>query len=159
MRDGLILRLALDSDVQAIARLSRDRIEHGLGWSWTPARVLRSVYDKNTNVVVAHDRTAWLGFGMMKYRDEQAHLLLLAVRPQAARQGVGTALVRWLEQVALIAGLPQVQVEVRQANAPALAFYEQLGYGHAQPLPGYYSGREAGLRLTKSLFTVRVGGE
>ena len=39
---NITLRLAHRSDAQAIATLSRDLIERGLGWSWTARRVMRS---------------------------------------------------------------------------------------------------------------------
>ena len=59
------LRLATRDDAQLIARLSRDRIEQGLGWSWTTPRVLRSIRDRETNVVVALEASEALGFGIM----------------------------------------------------------------------------------------------
>ena len=31
------IRLATSQDAALIAEMSRDYIEHGLGWSWTPA--------------------------------------------------------------------------------------------------------------------------
>ena len=109
----LTLRLAGRADAPAIARLSRDRIEQGLGWSWTAPRVLRSILDAQTNVVVAREAAQMLGFGIMKYRDDDAHLLLLAVRSPSCRRGVGTALVAWLERSASVAGIGQVVLEAR----------------------------------------------
>jgi ribosomal-protein-alanine N-acetyltransferase len=146
------LRLATRDDAPTIARLSRDRIEQGLGWSWTAPRVLRSIADADTNAVVARDGARLLGFGIMKYRDDEAHLLLLAVRAECARHGVGTALVDWLEQSALVAGVGQVYLEARATNAGARAFYRERGYREVQSLPGYYQGREACVRLAKDLW-------
>lgn len=157
----LALRLATRADAPGIARLSRDRIEHGLGWSWTTPRVLRSIDDPETNVVVARDAghapgVAMLGFGIMKYRDEEAHLLLLAVRTRSCRRGTGSALVEWLESSALAAGIGQVCVEARVTNAAARAFYARLGYREMQTLAGYYQGREACVRLAKDLWIERA---
>ena len=56
-----MLRLATRADAPAIATLSRDRIEWGLGWRWTAARVLRSIGERSTNVVVAGDGERVLG--------------------------------------------------------------------------------------------------
>ena len=150
------LRLAHRSDAPGIARLSRDRIEHGLGWSWTAPRVLRSIVDAQTNVVVAQRHERMLGFGIMKYHDDEAHLLLLAVHAGVARRGVGTALVAWLERCALVAGVGQVSLEARVTNAAARAFYARLGYGEVQMLPGYYAGREACVRMAKDLWLART---
>ena len=158
MIEHLTLRVARPHDAQAIARMSRDRIEAGLGWRWNEARVLQSLADPATNVIVAQSagavaaRAEPLGFGIMKYRNDEAHLLLLAVRADACRRGAGTALVGWLEKSARAAGLGQIYLEARITNAAARAFYAELGYFEIQTLPGYYAGREACVRLAKDLW-------
>jgi ribosomal-protein-alanine N-acetyltransferase len=103
-----------------------------------------------------HEAGVVLGFGIMKYHDDEAHLLLLAVRADASRCGIGSALVGWLERSALVAGVGQVYLEARLTNATARAFYAQLGYREIQMLPGYYQGREACVRLAKDLWLTRV---
>lgn len=154
MSDGRVLRLARQADAPRIAALSRDRIEQGLGWSWTAPRVARSVRDTGCNVVVAEtvSTARFLGFGIMKYHDDEAHLLLLAVATEAARSGVGTDILQWLEQCARVAGLGQVYLEARSANAAARAFYARTGYREVQVLPGYYQGREDCVRLARDLW-------
>ena len=47
------IRPALPQEAPVIAELSRDNIEHGLGWSWTTTRVLHAIRDPSTNVAVA----------------------------------------------------------------------------------------------------------
>lgn len=150
------LRLATAADAPAIAALSRDRIEQGLGWRWTAPRVLRSIIDRETNAVVAAEGARVLGFGLMKYQDDEAHLLLLAVQADAGRRGIGAALVAWLEHSARVAGIGQVYLEARFANDAARAFYARLGYREIQTLPGYYLGREACVRLAKDLWLAPV---
>jgi len=156
MSTELSLRLAIRDDATTIARLSRDRIEQGLGWSWTTPRVLRSIRDRETNVVVAMSASVPLGFGIMKYHDDEAHLLLLAVGDAHTRRGIGTALVDWLERAALVAGIGRVMLEARATNADARLFYQRLGYREIQSLPGYYQGREACVRLAKDLWVGRA---
>lgn len=156
MAGNFTLRLAARHDAPAVAALSRDRIEQGLGWSWTAPRVLRSIVDRDTNAVVAVGGGRVLGFGIMKYHDDEAHLLLLAVRAEAGRRGIGSSLVSWLECTALIAGIGQVYLEARLANVAARAFYAKHGYREIQTLPGYYQGREACVRLAKDLWLTRV---
>ena len=155
MPSDLVIRLARASDAPRIARMSRDLIESGLGWSWTPPRVLRSLADAQTNVVVALAGAQHIGFAIMKYHDDEAHLLLLAVQPANGRRGVGTALVEWLEKAALVAGVGQVYLEARVTNGAARAFYKRLGYHEIQLVPGYYQGREASVRLAKDLWEER----
>ena len=145
------IRFATRADAAAIAEMSRDLIERGLGWSWTRERVLRSVRHPDTNAVVAVREGERAGFGIMKYGEEEAHLLLLAVRPGHARHGVGSALVDWLERSARVAGIARVSLEARLGNVSARSFYARLGYVEAQTMPGYYDGREASVRMAKSL--------
>lgn len=156
MSDQATLRLAAHADAAGIAALSRDRIEQGLGWSWTASRVQRSIRDPATNVLVAHRAGRMLGFGIMKYHDDEAHLLLLAVHSRASRRGIGSALVAWLERSARTAGIGQVYLEARLANGAARAFYARLGYREIQTLPGYYQGVEACVRLAKDLWPAPV---
>jgi [ribosomal protein S18]-alanine N-acetyltransferase len=150
------VRFARRHDAPEIARMSRDLIEHGLGWSWTPRRVLRSAADRQTNVVVAPGPLGGIaGFGIMKYHDDEAHLLLLAVDPSWRRRGVGAALVEWLEASALVAGIGLVRLEARASNVAARAFYAHLGYREMQQVPGYYSGVEASVRMARDLWAQR----
>ncbi|KNZ33799.1 MAG: hypothetical protein AD742_04745 [Methylibium sp. NZG] len=136
-----------------MATLSRDRIEQGLGWSWTARRVARSLADPDTNVLVALDATdAVSGFGIMKFGDDEAHLLLLAVQAAQGRRGIGSAMMTWLEAVAVAAGVRRILLEARDSNAPARAFYRRLGYRELEMLPGYYQGREDSVRLVKDLW-------
>jgi ribosomal-protein-alanine N-acetyltransferase len=143
------IRIATIADAGVIARLSRAEIEHGLIWRWTPERVRHAVRDPDTNVVVAVDGASLRGFGIMVYRDERAHLCLLAVDPRQRRQGVGTALLAWLEHVARVAGLQRLGLEARQDNAAALAFYARHGYQRVAVVAGMYQGLETGVRLLK----------
>jgi ribosomal-protein-alanine N-acetyltransferase len=155
MIDHLTLRLAHRDDAAQIAAMSRDLIERGLGWSWTQRRVQRSIADAHTNVVVALDAQRLAGFGIMRYHDDEAHLLLLAVQNVDRRRGVGTALVTWLEKAALVSGAGQIYLESRQSNLQARAFYRRLGYREVQTVPGYYQGVEPGVRMAKDLWLGR----
>jgi len=149
----VVFRLAQRPDALPIARMSRDLIERGLGWSWTPLRVARSIAAADTNVIVAAGSVGTpVGFGIMKYAEDEAHLLLLAVEPMHARRGLGSAIVAWLEESARVAGVGPVYVEARATNAGARAFYRRLGYGEIQRLPGYYGGMEASVRMAKDLW-------
>lgn len=146
------IRLARGADAPVIARMSRDCIERGLGWRWTLGRVRRSIGDRATNVIVAADRSSGLlGFAMMKYLDEEAHLLLLAVTPAYRRRGVGRTLLAWLDETALVAGIGLLQLEVRADNPGAREFYRRLGYVEGELLRGYYGGAEAAVRMCRSL--------
>ncbi|GAB2583744.1 hypothetical protein GCM10027034_14960 [Ramlibacter solisilvae] len=145
------IRLATARDAYAIAEMSRDQIEQGLGWSWTAARVLRAIRHPATNVAVAHDGDELVGFGIMEYGEDKAHLTLLAVHPGRREGGIGRHLLEWLEECARTAGLERIVLEARADNPVALAFYGLQGYRRTGTVPGYYGGRIAALRLSKRL--------
>jgi [ribosomal protein S18]-alanine N-acetyltransferase len=145
------IRLAQVNDVPEIAVLSRDLIENGLGWSWTEARVARCLRERSTNVAVAHADGKLHAFAIMRYTDDEAHLLLLAVRPGFQRRGIGSALVGWVEKPARLAGISCIHLEARSSNTAARAFYAKLGYEEVALARGYYAGRESAVRLAKSL--------
>lgn len=146
------IQLALPGDAATIARMSRDLVECGLGWRWTPKRILDGICDGATNVAVARDGRRLAGFGIMAYRDEEAHLLLLAVQASYRRRGIGSALVAWLEAPALAAGIGMVRLEARRTNRAALAFYRRLGYKEMQVIHGYYRGMEDCVWIAKDLW-------
>jgi [ribosomal protein S18]-alanine N-acetyltransferase len=150
MIDACEIRLALPADAASIAAMSRDYIEDGLGWGWTPARVARSIGDRATNVALAECGTALAGFGIMKYRDDDAHLLLFAVRPEYRLRGIGSQLLAWLENTATTAGIELIFLETRTNNRAARAFYAARGYRELAKLPRYY-GAEDAVRIGKDL--------
>ena len=52
---AITIRLAEPRDAQAIAMMSRDFIESGLGWKYDASRVMRAIRDRETLAVVACD--------------------------------------------------------------------------------------------------------
>ena len=155
--ESLILRAAHVSDAGTIASMSRLLVEHGLVWRWTPARVRRSIKDKDTMVLVASIDGALSGFAIMKFRDEESHLFLLAVASRLQRSGIGAALLAWLEKSCRTAGIQNIRVELRAANKRARKFYEQAGFRCSGQVAGYYDNREAAVVMVKSLVKPAAG--
>lgn len=151
MIDPINISVAVPSDAGAIAQLSRDAIEHGLSWRWTPRRVARSIRDSETNVVVARHGSHFLGFAILKYLEDDCHLLLMAVTPAHRRKGVASAMLGWLEATVRAGGWATIELEVRSRNEEAIAFYRRQGFDEAGLYPGYYEGREDARRMVKAM--------
>ncbi len=143
--------LATKTDALGIAQMSRDLIETGLGWSWTAARVLRSIRDPDAVVLVARQGRRLIGFAIMDFGDEAAHLALLAVDPSHRRRGLGRHLFDWLKESALTAGIAVVKLELRAGNLEAQHFYRCLGFEEIGWTVGYYRQRETALRMALRL--------
>ena len=146
------VELARPADAFRIAAMSRDYIEHGLGWKWTAARVLKCIRDVSTNVIVVREGQGLAGFAIMKYGDDEAHLLLFAVDAQRRRRRIGTSLLAWLETSAIVAGIGVVYLEARVRNTPARNFYQKHGYSEVARVPKMYRGVEDGVRIAKDLW-------
>src|SRR5688500_11035155 len=165
---AITIRLAEPRDAQAVAMMSRDFIEAGLGWKYDAARMMRAIRDRETLAVVACEsaksgtsagasRGALAGFAIMEFGDERAHLVLLAVRPSHRRLGIGQRLLDWLLESARVAGLASIHLELRAGNDAARRFYRAMGFYETVLVPGYYrsgEGRKEGaLRMLRVLRT------
>ena len=140
MSELATLGLARPADAREIAEMSRDLIEQGLTWAWTPARVQHFISGPESSVVVARRERRIAAFAIMHFGDEVAHLNLLAVAPEHRRQGLGRQLMSWLTATAVEAGVFRINLELRTRNEQARIFYECLGFdqhgGRTGLLPG-----------------------
>jgi [ribosomal protein S18]-alanine N-acetyltransferase len=151
MSELAVLGLARSADSREIAEMSRDLIEQGLTWSWTPARVQHFISGAESSVIVARRERRIAAFAIMHFGDEVAHLNLLAVALEHRRQGLGRQLMSWLTATAVEAGVFRINLELRTHNEPARVFYERLGFDQVGVVQGYYQGREAALRMSRRL--------
>ena len=151
--DTLTLRPALVSEAPDLALLSRELIEQGLSWRYTPRRMAHLMAQAETSVVVACDAQCVQGFGAMHFGEHSAHLVLLCVRPEQQGCGIGCGLLEWLMGSAQVAGMARVALELRADNCAALAFYRHLGFEQALLLPDYYDTRVDARRMLRILRT------
>jgi len=147
----LALKLAAPADAALIAAMSRELIETGLPWTWTPERVARNLARPDTLVLTARDGVPLVGFAIMQFGDERAHLSLLAVRPDCQRQGVGRRMLEWLTASALTAGIASIHLELRESNLGARRFYLRQGFAETMRISGYYRGVETAVRMLREI--------
>jgi len=147
----LTLRLASPADVATIAAMSRELIEPGLPWTWTPERVARNLARAETLVLTARGAERLTGFAIMQFGEERAHLSLLAVRPDCQRLGIARRMLEWLTESALTAGIASVHLELRESNLGARRFYLAQGFDETARIPGYYRGVETAVRMRREI--------
>lgn len=147
------IEIARLSDAPVIADMSRRLVEHGLVWRWTPAAIRRCIRHAETECVIVRAKTGHpIGFGIMRYELDVAHLILLAVSPGARRRRLATQICDHLEAMARTAGIEAIQVEVRSSNLGARSFYKARGYADTEHLGGYYQGKEDAQRMVVRLW-------
>lgn len=149
------LVLATREDAPTLAAMSRDYIERGLGWRWRVPAIENLIASPDTVVLCARapntPGNAIVGFGIMQYALEEAHLILLAVRPRMRRRGLAREMLAWLEKTADTAGIRKIELEVRERNSGARKFYRKQGYKSGPSIPRYYDGIETAVRMAKKL--------
>src|SRR5579885_3536177 len=98
-----------------------------------PARVIRQkrAWEQDLFFVAVSDG-AVIGTVMGGYDGHRGWVYSVAVRPGERRKGVGTALLRLLEEALAARGCLKVNLQVRASNAGVVAFYERLGYAVEQ---------------------------
>ena len=101
--------------------------------------------------LVARDGDRVIGFAIMSFGDEYAHLVLMAVRPAGQRRGIARRMTEWLMETAVTAGIASIHLELRAQNKDGFAFYRALGFSETLRLPGYYRGRETAIRMIRVL--------
>jgi ribosomal-protein-alanine acetyltransferase len=148
---NLTLKLAAPVDAVPIAAMSRELVEAGLPWSWTPERVARNLRQGETLVLTARDGERLAGFAIMQFGETRAHLSLLAVHPDYQRQGVARRMLQWLVESALTAGIASIHLELRETNLAARRFYLKQGFAETVRIQGYYRGVETAVRMLREI--------
>ncbi|MEX0603593.1 MAG: ribosomal protein S18-alanine N-acetyltransferase [Marinobacter sp.] len=95
-----------------------------------------------------------IGYAVVAYLFDEAHLLNLCVGPQYRRSGAGVLLLRHLITVATHESMHRVILEVRQSNRSAIELYIREGFEQIGERPGYYPaaiGRENASVLSLTL--------
>ena len=130
----IVLREAADGDIATIVAITQAAFAEYVGRLDPPSSVRDETAEK-VRAKLAEGRSvlALLGdipAGTVYYSPHEGYMYLgrLAVLPAQRGQGIGTALVAYVERRAAELGLPQVRLGVRVALPHLRALYERLGY-------------------------------
>ena len=89
-----------------------------------------------------------VGFSVLMSIVDEAHLLVIGIDRRHQRHGHGARLLQQVLATARAGGAAKLLLEVRAANAQAIAFYQGLGFAQIGVRRGYYpavAGREDAL--------------
>lgn len=103
-------------------------------------------------VVVSEQTDGLAGFVMARVaRRGPAHIITIDVLERFRRSGLGTQLMDETHRRLTASGARRVRLETAVDNAPAIAFYEKLGYSMGRRLKGYYLGKTDAWEMVKEL--------
>jgi ribosomal-protein-alanine N-acetyltransferase len=108
--------------------------------------------NKTAICLVAWESDRIVGF-ILGHRDRRGfgHIITLDVDASARRSGLGTTLIRALEEKFRVGDCESIFLEVAVNNFAALSFYKKHGYSVLKTLPRYYPGGLDGLLMGKKV--------
>src|SRR5256886_13570438 len=107
------------ADAALLAGMSQELVESGLRPAWDAARIAWHIRHPDSVVLAARAGTAIVGFAIMRYADDSAHLNLLAVAPEHRRRGIARRLLKWLEDTPLTPRNFPIALQLRAGKARA----------------------------------------
>ncbi len=125
-----------------------------LGNFWSLEAYQREIDNPSSLVLgLTNENHELLGFGCLWSVLEEAHITVLAVRPEYQGQGFGKAIVWGLLKKARDRNLEWATLEVRESNYVAIALYESFGFTEIGRRPKYYevTGEDALMLWRKGL--------
>lgn len=146
MSGPLVTPMCQVDQIMAIMHLAFDP---AWGEAWNRRQIEDSLAMPNTFALVADGAgeiwagraapgLAAAGFVLARHAPGEEELLLIAVRPENRRRGIGEALIRRLAQDARVRGAERIFLEMRENN-PAAALYRRVGFEPIGRRKGYYS--------------------
>jgi ribosomal-protein-alanine N-acetyltransferase len=137
---GLTVEQAGLLDLDAVMRVMVDSFDPAFGEAWTAPQCAGLMPLPGVWLTLARDADGRpLGFALSRVVVGEAELLLLAVRKDAQRRGVGAALMERFIADASARGAGRLHLEVREGNQ-AIALYRRYGFSEVGRRKNYYSG-------------------
>jgi len=138
------------ADRAAVLALEAASQQRPLGWDGLAAE-LGDDCDVAVTLVARDASDAIVAHASARRFDDAVHVMRLVVAEEQRRRGVGAALLAGLSAWARQCGAAQITLEVRAANAPALALYAREGFLPVGRRRGYYPDGEDAVVCTFEL--------
>ncbi|MAA66736.1 MAG: ribosomal-protein-alanine N-acetyltransferase [Alteromonadaceae bacterium] len=146
-RADKIIRPLQFSDLEAVNGIELTGYSH----PW-PDAVFRDCFRDDYRLwALENSDQRLIGYAIVAYLFDEAHLLNICVAKTKRGQGAGRMLLAHLAREAFDEKMSVVTLEVRLSNHSAIALYESFGFERMGLRPGYYPGdtlREDALVLT-----------
>jgi ribosomal-protein-alanine N-acetyltransferase len=139
-KSDLAVRSLVESDLPQVMELEC------LGYShpW-PESLFRDCFKPQYRLWALIRGDDMVGYAVVNYMVDEAHLLNVCVHPALRGQGAGRYLLRYAVAESIRDGMVQMILEVRESNEAAAALYASEGFEEIGRRPDYYpdaAGRE-----------------
>ena len=133
---AILLRSYEPHDFAALHKLDQSCFLPGISYSKTTLRYFLTL--GSADCVVAVEENHIVGFVLSEENPPLAHIITLDVAEKQRRQGVGTAMLRQLEENLALRGVRSILLETATDNEAAVAFWKRHGYRIEATLKRYY---------------------
>ncbi|MEI7528555.1 MAG: GNAT family N-acetyltransferase [Elusimicrobiota bacterium] len=144
----MLIRRARKEDYAAFAAIEA---EHAGFPAWGAAGFLAEENNRNSVTLAAEAGGAVAGFINFWILRPQVQLNSLAVSGAMLRRGIAAGLFGKLLEYARKSACAEIDLEVSELNAPAIAFYRVHGFEVVGKRPKFYNNTEAALLMRKTL--------
>jgi ribosomal-protein-alanine N-acetyltransferase len=138
------------ADLPAVMAVMESAFEPRFGEAWTLSQCAGLLSMPGVWLTLARNGGGTLGFSLSRIVMDEAELLLLAVKRDAQRAGIGRALLHAFERSAVSRGAKRLHLEVRDGNH-ALNLYHGSGFTLVGRRSRYYNGPDGELYDALSL--------
>lgn len=128
-------------DLDAVMRVMDNSFDPAYGEAWTAPQCAGLMPMPGVWVSLARDGSDPVGFALGRIAAGEAELLLLAVKRDGQRRGVGQMLLDRFILIAGARGAQRLHLEVRDGN-PAIKLYTKSGFEEVGRRKNYYTGRD-----------------
>jgi ribosomal protein S18 acetylase RimI-like enzyme len=124
----IIIRPYDEADEAAVIAFWREVFPEAPPWNDPREDIRRKLRVQRKWFLVASLESSIVGTAMAGYDGHRGWLYYVGVSEAHRRLGVGSLLLRRIEQELAVAGCPKLNLQVRARNPEAVAFYESLGF-------------------------------
>ena len=127
--DAVRIEPGTSEDLDVVMQVMHQAFGSKFGEAWTRSQLAGILPMAGVVLSVACDSKSpeAVGFSLFRTVADESELLLLAVRPQQHRQGIGRRLLEHFIDSARDRGVVRVHLEVRDGN-PAVGMYRDAGF-------------------------------
>ena len=138
-------------DFQAIHKLDQACFPPGISYSkWSMQYFVNLA---TADCLVAEEEKKIVGFLLAETNPPLAHIITLDVAESHRKQGVGSALLREMEEHFAFHGIQSVLLETAVDNETGIAFWTHHGYRSEAVVKRYYLGKIDAYEMRKRLVT------
>ena len=129
-----------------------DRLCFPPGIAYSAGDIATTLRERGIIALVGVEDQLVAGFVLARQEPRaRGHIITIDVLPEFRLAGLATRLMTEAHHRLKEAGVKRVHLETSVENAPAIAFYQKLGYSNLRRLKGYYLGEIDAYLMMKDL--------